>query len=186
VQTVLDTLFGDAEGVICGSVRSPEDLREVVPSRGQTAVVTTDAAMSAWHWLPVLCDPTLGHGHCRRAVITTYNLSQEAVGGLESLLRGHAIELADVVLSDAMSRVGDGGEVYGHLEAVGRAYPGRFRWAAQKIHAKTIGLHMASGLTYTVVGSGNMAYNTHHEAYVLLTDEAAFLHLATWVGGMFH
>jgi hypothetical protein len=177
-------LFDSPPDMLCADIATPEELHEVVPCRGQTALVTTRRAMSGWHWLPVLCDRGNGHGHCRRAIVTTYNMSCEAVAGLEQLLQDETIELADVVLSDSMVRLSDGATVYRDLAVLAERFAGRFRWRAGKVHAKTIGCHMASGIMYTIIGSGNMAYNTNHEAYVVLTDEAAFLHLAAWVGSL--
>ena len=175
------SVFGNGEATYV-PVASYSDLRECVPSRGETVLVTTSCVLSAWELMPVLIDPRNGHGTCLRAIITSYNMSFEAVAGLEQMLSDGAIELADVIVSEAIRRMSDGGAVYGYLDALRERFPGRVRWARRRLHAKTIGLHMKTDLCYTVVGSGNMAHNTRHEAYVILTDGGAFMHLAHWVG----
>lgn len=168
-----DRLFAD--------VITPDDLPNVVPARGQTAIVTTRCAFSAWAFVPLLIRPENGHGKCERCTITTYNLAFDAVASLEQAIADDRIEVAQVIVSENLQRVGDGGAVYAYLTAIGEK-TGRLRWARARVHAKTIGLRMASGLCYTVIGSGNMAHNTAHEAYAILTDRETYLHLVTWAG----
>ena len=174
------SVFGSSPGLYT-SITSVDEMRDAIPSRGETALITTNGEFSAWQFVPLLCSPTMGHGICERATITTYNMSKDVVFSIEQLVRDERIIIAQIVISESLERLSDRGAAYRCLDAASRATGDRVRWAKAKLHAKTISLRMSSGLCYVIVGSGNMAYNTKHEAYVVLTDPKAYEHVAEWV-----
>lgn len=157
------------------------DWREIagrLPAPGENTLIVTRRAFSAFEFVPILLS-----GPCERLLVTTYNMSLATIGMLEQLVSDGRVVLADVLVSESMQRLSDGGAVVEQLAGISRMFRDRFRFRALDIHAKIICMAMEDGPSWVVEGSGNMARNTSIETYSIFDDPGRLAFHASWIGG---
>ena len=148
-----------------------------LPPPGGAVTFVTYRCLSAFELLPIL----LASGTCDRCLLSTFNLSAKAGSYLEALLTGGRVKLLDVVLAEAMSRLGEGGGLAMMVDAQTR-FPGRLRVRQADVHAKVYCLAMSSGDNWVVECSANLAANSRIELYAVWNSEARLLWHASWLG----
>lgn len=160
-------------------IRNWREIADYLPGPGENTLLVTQKQFSSFEFVPILLD-----GLCERLLIATFNMSGQAVGMLEMLLDEGQVCLADILVSEAMRRLSDGGAVIEQLEGLAREFQGRVRFRALDIHAKLIGIATEGGDFWVVEGSGNMSRNTHIELYSLFNDRDRYAFHSRWIGGV--
>jgi len=159
-----------------------DDFRQLagrLPDHGGLISFVTYRALTAPDLLALL----LGCGACDRALLCSFNVSEEAAGFLDGMVTEGRIDLLDVIVSNSMPRLQAGGALP-VLEAMTERLPNRVRLRLADVHAKVYCLAMASGDNWVVETSANLARNSRIELFTIWNSAERLFWHAEWTAAL--
>lgn len=147
-----------------------------LPKPSGNVVVVTRRSFSAAALIPLLMT-----ARCHRMLVSTFNISVDAIGMLSGLLSDGSVTLLDLIVNQSIWSKRTTVIEAETLDRLPRLFPGRVRVGGPNVHAKVIAMAMSTGDNWIVEGSGNMADNANIELYSIWNDAERFRFHADWI-----